>query len=84
MLRDDLQMRFKDLQPNQRFRFVGDDKIYRKEDEISCSRHLAEFYPLQDSEVELVSDDEKENLEKIEKESVWSYLVHQEGAKRVD
>lgn len=68
-------MKFKDIKINQRFRFIGDPKIYLKEDAFMASRNMSESYIFQSTEVELVADDEKENHEEIDKGSVHSHLI---------
>lgn len=74
-------MKFKNLKINQRFKFKDDLKIYRKTEMYIATRELKECVVYYDAEVELVSEDEKEDYEAIEKGSYWNYLVHEEGVK---
>lgn len=64
-------MKFKDVKINQRFRFVDDLKIYKKIEVGIAERGFDEHVIFQDANVELVSDDEEENYEEIERNSSW-------------
>lgn len=65
-------MKFKNLQINQRFRFLNDLKIYKKTSNYFASRDLGFSYIYPDQEIKLVSKNETEDYGRIERESLWA------------